>query len=648
MSIGTLAFCETAAQVDRLAGDGAGFDVTYLAVTPEAAWRLGQRGMAYRKPEDFYDEAELCRLSQPIADLEERWVNWLDDRLQLALPELKPFDFRPARCHFYYLKVLADEVFMRAFILDRVLSACRPAEAVYFTPSQPPALEWDLLFRESVYSLLLPLFAREREIKATGHEDGQVWAGASRRAEALTAYGKTLRGILPPGLRARARLLATYGWKDLLRSLKPGDRTAPKVILHPSYDVEPLWLLASSKGFRCRLWLDVRERLTDGQEESGDIQGRASRLWTELGTEPEIKRLFEYAGLDLSAAAEPRLRYWLERVVPETWQVFLSARRVLRDETPAAIVLPHTGSHVEVAALHAARSLAIPTALYQHGGFVASCEYVTWDYTDLRDADYLLSYGPDTTAYFDARAGRYKEPRAALVSVGSARLDAVRQLADVRKTDVVKQRLLGGQAGPLVLYVPALFFGYTRYLDGTYPEVSYFEMQREVGRIFRDFPGIRFVYKTFKEFAECFGNPVPDMLRKTCPNCTVVQDVPLTELIWAADAIIVDFPSTGLLEALLTDSRILCYADNRSLLMTRTAKELLGRRATLTETPEAFLQELRRFLAAGNFAKESPANRDFLKAYGTHLDDGRSAERALERLAEIIRFHPSRKPGIQG
>ena len=56
-----------------------------------------------------------------------------------------------------------------------------------------------------------------------------------------------------------------------------------------------------------------------------------------------------------------------------------------------------------------------------------------------------------------------------------------------------------------------------------------------------------------------------------------------------------------------------------------------------SETKEQFLKDIERVLSEDDWTLPEPVNDEFLKAYGTYLNDGRSAERAVQALIDLAR-----------
>ena len=98
----------------------------------------------------------------------------------------------------------------------------------------------------------------------------------------------------------------------------------------------------------------------------------------------------------------------------------------------------------------------------------------------------------------------------------------------------------------------------------------------------------------------------------------------------SVDAIIIDFPSTALTEALMTDKPIFVCAGRDWMRMFPRAIDSLKKGAWVSETRNEFEVQVRKFLAAGDFAPLTHADGEFATHYMTYMDDGRSAGRRAE------------------
>jgi hypothetical protein len=179
--------------------------------------------------------------------------------------------------------------------------------------------------------------------------------------------------------------------------------------------------------------------------------------------------------------------------------------------------------------------------------------------------------------------------------------------------------------------VPNLIPRNARYFDaGTTPDVLESELQVALVDAAREFPRCRFTFKAFP-FPGQAAVPAVLLAQKGGSNCRVAMRS-LRRLIERADLIVLSFASTALLEALTTDRQILVLVDPRFVLMHPDALAALKRRAHVAESPADFIATYRRLLADGNFSRLSSPDDAFLRDYGTHLDDGQSAIRALKAI----------------
>ena len=153
------------------------------------------------------------------------------------------------------------------------------------------------------------------------------------------------------------------------------------------------------------------------------------------------------------------------------------------------------------------------------------------------------------------------------------------------------------------------------------------------------------MYKSFLR-AQCCGNyrcrganVIPEFIQKTIPDAIIVENRKLTEVMWDVDGIIVDLPSTALLEVLLTDKPILAYVDKAAIQMLESAKQLLRKRAILPETAEEFVAEVEKFLAGNELEDICYTNDEFLLAYGTHSNNGQPVSRIASTISKILGPH---------
>ena len=637
-------FCESEGEVDHALAQAAAGERIVMPLTPSAAARLARAGIQYKRMEDFYSESELCCGAVARTERLVQWADGLDAYLAEHVPEFREPRFTPTRLYLFFLAWLSNAFFFRAHALNRLAKAVEPARVAWSEP--PPAaarIALDLGYWTSSASLWPPVisaWARARGVETRRFVSSPETPSASQTDPGGRALLRAHRQLLRrEGLAGYSRHITSRIGSMLARTLSPRASLDGAILfLQDNYDLGATRRALSRRGHTCVSWEQLALPPFPAAT-TRDLAGRLARLWGETERKVNLFSPFVADGLDLSDVAARRLRSFWEDVIPEMYGHFVRARTLFAGGRPRAVVAPYAEAAWQAPTLEAARSLGVPTIIYQHGGFQGACELPIWRETDRYVADYLFVYGDGVRAYLDEDDRRLGPPRARTVVVGSARLDALRRrpspvtVASIRRAAGVRS-----PSTPLVLYIPYMLRGNLRYLScDDYPDVWFYDLQARIIDLFREFPDIHLVYKTF---SDGLANPLRARAR-AMRNVSVIEPVEMrvTRLMWAADAILLDIPSTALLECLLTPKPMVVFADEQCLRMREEAKDLLRRRAPLAETPDEFVTAARRLLEDRRFAELARPDDGFLRAYGSHLGDGRSAERAAAAVLGIIQAH---------
>lgn len=639
-------FCESEAEVGAaLEAPGSG-DRIIVPLTPSAAARLAGSGIRYRRMEDFYSESPLCAGARKRLGRLVEWADSLDACLAERLPEFREPKFAPARLYLFFLAWLANALFFRAHALDALGKALRPDLVAWSAPPREEAsLASDLGYWTSSASLWPPVIAAWARARGLDARRLAAVTGAASPAGDLAdrwvSIGYHRRLLRREGLAGYWRHVGGRVGSAFARRLAGRASPAGAILfLQDNYDLREVRRTLQRRGHRCVTWEELRLPPVPAAP-IRDLAPRLARFWDEAGKLMDLFAPFRVGDIELGEVAAPRLRCFVEKVIPEMYGHFVRARALFGASRPRAVLAPYAEAAWQAPTLQAARTTGVPAVVYQHGGFQGACELPIWRETDRYVADYVFVYGDGVRSCLEEEDRRLGPPRARTVVVGSARLDALRRRPG--RAAVAALRRAAGVRDPatvVVLYVPYMLRGNLRYLScDDYPDVWFYELQTRVVELFREFPGAHLVYK---RFSDAVRNPVPEAAR-SLPNVSVIGPVEMrvTRLMWAADAILLDIPSTALLECLLTPKPLVVFADRDSLRMREEAKMLLRRRAPLAETPDDFVAEVRRLLAERRFSELERPDESFLRAYGTHLGDGRSAERAVAAIGAITEEAPS-------
>ena len=656
-----IVLCETGAHVWHASQIQTECDrVSIVALAPEAAWACQTADLAYTRLEDFYGDTELALRAEELVRRSLIWIDAIDRFLQERIPAIGASQFRPARAWSLVLQSWLGEYFRGGLILQRIFERAQPDRVLYW-PQEVAAPSWNLAQGRPIFAALLPSVAARCGIDTEALQDlpdaaiRQIVQPATTPSPPSDAWVERAfsRYVNPAIMTAQRHFGSSRLWAEVRQVYKSGlgesimalprmlgDRGAVLVIGR-GYDLDPVVAVLRHQGVRID-WLDMYIPGTSHGPISASppldsaLQAMLASLWPEVAAGKMLWNPFDAWGLGRIQRAELEIAHWWHQIIPQLWSGYRRATCALaRRRYSAVLAMDGGGETLSGAMVQAATAVVteIPRIIYQHGSS-SRIRTVGWQHF-LSHASHFFVYGPDT-ARLIARDRLADTPaNASVTPVGSARLDALRRQAGTSTT--LRAALRGSDTRPIILYVPTNFGGPGRIFGEQtgYPDVSYFEIQQRLLGLFKRYPGVRLLYKDFT-LPNSSYNPVPSFIRQELPGVMVVHDLPLTRLMWAVDVIVIDHAITALGEVLLTNKRIVVYdPDPIEGLELPDARDLLRRRASVATTPDEFEATVRALLDAGDFSELDRPDDSFLRAYCTHLNDGRSAERAAD---EVIRM----------
>lgn len=629
----TLVLCESASDIEAARGLP---DATAVALAPAAWMEADRRGTPCPILEDFYSERALADLRRPVLETQLAWMDRLDGALAGAVPLIAANQLRMSRLWFYCLKRLIDPLNVMAFAAGSALDALNPGRLA--VPASPaPAHDWAAFFRVGPHGRMdVPHYAIG-DVAARAAESRGIpvtrLAPSGGGAEAVSAPVRRggARGLFrrhaPPWLLDASALVRKFGIGGVRHLLPSGDKGARLLVVRGGYDLD-LVVDRVSDEFAIDYWSRVEKQTALAHGDAAAVDGAraaCAALWTQIETEPWLREPFVRSRVDTYALAGDGLRYFVTETVPASLGYYLRARAWMRARAYAAVLAPAAMRATSL--LAAARAEGVPVFIYQHGGFVGTCEHLIWDFCDFSHADMLVVYGDGERAYFERRRALYREPRARVRAAGSARLE--QQLARDSGAAAVRAGIGAPEGSRIVLYAATMTSGYSRMIAAeSYPETRCFLNQVRALEIMKQHPGVTFV---FKPYSDRDDRAIREMAaRRGVANCRVIANVPLLRLMQAADAVLVEFPSTALLEAAATDKPLAVYIDRDSLRLDDEARAALAGRATIAETMEEF-EAAMHALARGGPPQDGGGSA-YTRLYA--LDRGISA---LDTAAGILR-----------
>ena len=254
---------------------------------------------------------------------------------------------------------------------------------------------------------------------------------------------------------------------------------------------------------------------------------------------------------------------------------------------------------------------------------------------ELPMADYILAFGQGDVEFLDG----IKKTAVEIVPVGSAVLDNLKITAAANDRDALHRQYGLDPAKRTVMYVPPIMEGGVRSAPYQLRSPGLMkDIQERLVETFSDYPDIQFVIKT-RESDGHTCPPIVHQVRENGPaNCLVIT-APFPSVIGMADMFVIDVASTMFLEMLTTNRPILLCAHQLSKKLdpaswSAEVREMWDERVAYSTDLDEFIQTLRWYLEQDSVNPVRSTN-TLLKLFGTHKNDGASADRAHDFLLSL-------------
>lgn len=653
----TLVFIEYPEQLDAAMNAAAKrSSPRFIALSPHAEYALEKRGIAFARPDDHSSAEAIERLGFANFQRADAVCALADSYLRRFVPELAALDVRPATFFGVWIKRMMDAVTLRLHEMSAMLNAGDPAEVLYFDPGPPTFDDVNpFLSGESIYSRVLGLLSEGRQLPV------HVLPFDYRRVRSIREHDSASTRGSDVLNRFRARFAGTR----LARAIRVGrsaarkadnlDRGRPSATAAQD-DKMPLLFQAASSNLSpimerlerdATVWLwggrsafDVhgasphrlgQEPCVRGADEVPPLREEPfADCWRGLVANSDFRAHFHDGTSDWFELVSSRLRQELRSACWDSLRVHTVATEWLRRVRPCALVAHSLAYHRPRALAHAARSNGVPVIVMPHGPFGQAHVPVT-HVEDVPVADYLLAYGDGMADYVRRRCPEGARP----VSVGAPMLDRCVSIDHVEARRLRRRCRLDPRK-KLGIYLMNALDGNWRYLS--YRQCSdsrAFRIQRRIVDALASRPDAQFLIKGHPNPAMP-SSPIGAYVRdKRFGNCLHLSGVSFRKLVPLADFFVFDYVATSVLEAISTDRPI--YVFNDFLRFEAAALEALRRRVVFDDDLDRFCRRLGRDLASGEAFTRTPPDLSYLWLFGTHRNDGRSADRAAAAVVEIAR-----------
>ncbi|KJR99413.1 MAG: hypothetical protein VR68_09270 [Peptococcaceae bacterium BRH_c4a] len=588
----------------RNMGDGC-----WIALGPSAMWQLEKSGVEYSIPEDFYEVNELESLCTENHSMVENLCREMDDLIHAGDLKLKEQKLRPFMFHFFPLMILFDGIKSRIFMLQKVLGQFPRQQGVIHKSSFYPFGAFGICFskNENLWSLILGLNGWDRDIVFLPGEppenEGSLKVKTLGRLKQIAKKNISLSTFL--------RYFSKKNYRSLLATLNFFSNKGNIILNSDQNEFSSIMEKLNARGYGI-FYLDA-DFADAGQH------GAKSGLLGRLEIRQFFMSYFDYQGINFYPLLRERFEYLLGEVpcnfislserVEKTIKK-LRVKALLNYGSPRATM--HTFNQV-------VRNVGIPVITWQHGMVGDSNGKPTqfFGLTDQITSDISLVFGNQVEKL-------YKNcwATARVITVGSSRIDKL-QINKDKKETFLKEKT--------ILYATTSYYGNNWYcgIPGFNDRTFYLDQMKIMDILGRISANNKILVKLHP------GNQPPwiETYQDSERIAFITVKPSFEELLLKSDVVILDLPSTVLLESV--SSYLPVFVLLKHWRFSDQEHRLLSKRAVCHYSIDMLLESILLFMETGDY----PAyieDREFIKSYATHLDDELSGERAFRVVMDAI------------
>jgi len=493
-----------------------------VALTPAAEIALERADRPFTTPAAHVSERDVLGPGRANYAKTERMCETLDELIAAAVPLVRHEQLRPARWHYMPLKAALDGVWLRSVELRNLLTRVAATEVVFARPdaAEPTDIVDE---RASIYASVLDVL-----LPALG----------------IAAYAVPVRRTPPPSAGApvgTSRLRSAIANRvRRLRARPPRSRGLRILCADRLYGIPPIAGELRRQGHEVRYY----ER-GDGAQPSLP----AAELLEAFEASAELRRELVWDDVDWWPALAPRLRALVEHGLPQALGEYAAARDAVDALAPDALLTSMAALAPQKAVCAAARRAGVPTIVSRHGE-VGTRDSPMPAYQDVDAVDWALCWGSWEAAWVERHAGSKTQT----VVVGSPYVEQSTARAPARAA--IRRRLAVAPESRCALYVPTALAGNWWY-EGRHVPLDR-DYIRQGGEIIDTLLASELDDVLVKELPTDGPSPLEARSRpsRPGPRLRFIGAPPFSGLIHLANAVVLDAPSTALVQALFGSARI--------------------------------------------------------------------------------------------
>ncbi|MFA5878125.1 MAG: hypothetical protein WC845_02040 [Candidatus Staskawiczbacteria bacterium] len=359
---------------------------------------------------------------------------------------------------------------------------------------------------------------------------------------------------------------------------------------------------------------------------SGSILQRLNNLFS-------FRKNFQEENIDFYPLIKNKLVLFLEKVVPASLNAFFKTADLIKKKKIKGVLFCSSATAISKSIARAAQNNNIPVIGWQHGGDIDIKKLSAIVLNDLLVCDLFLNWGEGSNENMREVSKQLKLDRKQK-NIGSASLDELISMSALDSLKVLKKIGVKSITRPIIVYATNMYYLSNNY-NVSYPSWSdnyIYDTQKKIierlallagTKIIKLHPNLFYSVPSLDEYCNSFKRQ----------NVWSTRNKVTASLLFSiADVVVVDFPSTVLLQSMACKKPTFCLT--RHLKIEDKISESLIKRVVLSEDPELLMKEVECFLKSGKY-KADLENTEFLEKFGT-LMDCRSAERAVAAVDELV------------
>ena len=583
--------------------------LAFLATSAEAYFALKEREVPCRSTHEFTSRESTNEIARENFENVKRLTLRLDEIAHVHIPDL-PDGFKPFEAIESDFKKVADSV---SFAFAELSGFCRaeaPDEILYWDDSQETATQEEA-------GPEAQLGAPIRFEPATGNQsfasrvlaEKGWWAALGAEVQRLSSPEQTVIPRQPKRLRQRVRERLNPNRTEAVRllgstiSAVTWRRGAPRLLVIGKTEnlLSFLKYAVSSRKVQIDWWAhDLFAPVHLPTLGRVRLNGASDNGFRQMGDLGSVLRRPDVDGADEEGLLEGVLlerlsAFWRWRL-PRLESLYNKAIEYFESQRPIGVVCGSADTDLNQVIRQAATASGIPLVSFQHGGSYGymECEWVKL--SDLR-ADIYAGFGPKGSAYLEGFAKGHRLDSAA-VGVGWARGAS---LGGRGNGAASVTRAASGRK--VVMYAPTGLGQDFRYgPDHRFHDTDYCLKQQRVVQALLQVPDIHVAIKLHPK--DAVVNPVGGWARQLGdPRVRVLEGQRLPEALRSADLVVLDCPTTSLLEVMATGLPLV-YLHLGILRWTPEGEAVMRRTAPWVEHTDGWEERLRQAVAE---TLESPA-----------------------------------------